>query len=394
MARHLPSAICGKNAARPSTHANRRQLDAVQRTESPHRRPAVPPKLKKLTSDMTTKHPSITVDDLWKFDRVGGISLSPDGAQAVCSVGSYSVDDNIGRTSLWLLSTLGGAPRRLTHCGDKDGQPRWSPKGDRIAFIAKREQQGKKDETAQIYVIPVDGGEAERVSNFAPGVGGFKWFPDGKRVAFIAWVWPELKGAKAQTKRLKEFNDRKTTGYVTSEAQYRFWDANLPMGRVAHLHVLDLASGRVTDLFEGSAYELPRADPDANAFDIAPDGRHIVFTHDTATEKRMDNPKVLVELQLHNGRFTPIAADAGHDFDAPRYSPDGQHIAMTCADIGTKHTMPNRLATTGIARSTARCVGRSMPARSGSLRNTGVVAICTSSSSRAGCRRWRSPAAG
>lgn len=132
------------------------------------------------------KHPSITVDDLWKFDRVGGISLSPDGAQAVCSVGSYSVDDNIGRTSLWLLSTLGGAPRRLTHCGDKDGQPRWSPKGDRIAFIAKREQQGKKDETAQLYVIPVDGGEAERVSNFAPGVGGFKWFPDGKRVAFIA----------------------------------------------------------------------------------------------------------------------------------------------------------------------------------------------------------------
>lgn len=293
---------------------------------------------------MTNKHPSITVDDLWKFERVGGLSLSPDGAQAVCSVGSYSVDDNIGRTSLWLLSTLGGAPRRLTHCSDKDGQPKWSPTGERIAFVAKREQQGKKDETAQLYVIPVDGGEAERVSNFAPGIGGFKWFPDGKRVAFIAWVWPELKGAKAQTKRLKEFNDRKTTGYVTSEAQYRFWDVNLPMGRVAHLHALDLASGRITDLFEGSPYELPRADPDANAFDISPDGRHIVFTHDAGIEKRMDNPKVLVELQLRSGRFTVIAADAGHDFDAPRYSPDGQHIAMTCADIGIKHTMPNRLA--------------------------------------------------
>ena len=193
-------------------------------------------------------------------------------------------------------------------------------------------------------MIAPDGGEARRISEFAPGVDAFKWFPDGKRIAFIAWVWPELKGTKAQAKKLKEFKDRKASGYVTSEAQYRFWDHNLPMGRVAHLHVLDVGSGRVTDLFEGTACELPRTDPDANCFDISPDGRHIVFAHDPQPQKRIENRKALVELTVRTGKFETLTADPAWDFDAPRYSPDGSHIAMSAAHTGKKHTMPGRAA--------------------------------------------------
>ena len=293
---------------------------------------------------MTDKKKPLTVDELWNFERVGGISLSPDGAQAVCSVSRYSMTENNSHSSLCLLSTFGGAARALTNCGDKDGQPAWSPTGEQIAFVAKREQQGKKDEAAQLYVIAPDGGEARRISDFAPGIEAFKWFPDGRRIAFIAWVWPELKGTKAQAKKFKEFKDRKATGYATSEAQYRFWDHNLPMGRVAHLHVLDMASGRITDLFEGTAHELPRTDPDANCFDISPDGRHVVFTHDPQLEKRIENRKALTELNLRGGKFEALTADADWDFDAPRYSPDGSHIAMSAAHTGKKHTMPGRAA--------------------------------------------------
>ncbi len=286
----------------------------------------------------------LTVDELWQFDRIGGLSLAPDGAQAVCSVSSHSMDENKSSASLWLLSTFGGAARRLTSCGEKDGQPAWSPSGEQIAFVAKREQQGKKDDAPQLYLIAPDGGEARRVTEFAPGIGAFKWFPDGKHIAFIAWVWPELKGGKAQAKKLKEFKERKATGYVTSEAQYRFWDDNLPMGRVPHLHVLELASGRITDLFEGTGYEIPRADPNADFFDISPDGRHIVFAFDPQPEKRIENRKTLVELQLRSARFAALTNDPEWDFDAPRYSPDGGHIAMTAAHTGKKHTMPNHVA--------------------------------------------------
>jgi dipeptidyl aminopeptidase/acylaminoacyl peptidase len=291
-----------------------------------------------------TKKKLLTVDDLWQIERIGGVSLSPDGAQAVCALTRFSMDENKGASSLWLLSTFGGGPRRLTSCGDKDGNAAWSPQGDRIAFIARREQEGQKDESPQLYVIAPDGGEARRVSDFAPGIDAFKWFPDGKRIAFVAWVWPDTKGTKAQARRFNEFKDRKESAYVTSEAQYRHWDRNLPMGRVPHLHVLDVATGRVRDLFEGTDFELPRADPDAHGFDISPDNGRIVFAFDPQPQKQNDHNKTLAELHLRSGKFSTLASDAAWDLEAPRYSPDGSRVAFLASHQGRKHTMPAHLA--------------------------------------------------
>jgi dipeptidyl aminopeptidase/acylaminoacyl peptidase len=286
----------------------------------------------------------IGVDDLWQLERIGSVSLSADGAQAVCAVTRHAMEANTSHANLWLLSTFGGAPRRLTSCGEKDGQPAWSPAGDRIAFIAKREQEGTKDETPQLYAIASDGGEARRLTTFGPGIEAFKWFPDGRRIAFVAWVWPDANGPKAQATRWQEWKARKASGYATSEAQYRYWDHHLPMGRVAHLHVLDVETGRTTDCFDRMPYELVRAEPDADAFDIAPDGRHLVFAYDPQPSKRIENRKALVELTLRSGRFKTLTDAPGFDFGAPRYSPDGTRIAAIASHTGLKHTMPGRLA--------------------------------------------------
>ena len=175
------------------------------------------------------KKTRITVEHLWQMDRLGAPSLSPDGAQAAVSVTSYRMEDNKSSSSLWLLSTLGGQPRRLTSCGEKDGQPRFSPAGDRIGFIAKREQEGRKDDQAQLYLIPVDGGEAQRAGQVTTGVEAFRWCPNGRQVVFVSWVWPELKGAAAQARRHETFSKRKESGYATSEAQYRHWDHHLSL---------------------------------------------------------------------------------------------------------------------------------------------------------------------
>ena len=294
------------------------------------------------------KKKNITVEDLWKMERLGAPSLSPDGAQAVAAVTRYSMEDNKSMSSLWLLSTLGGAPRALTTCGDKDGQPRWSPRGDLIAFTAKREQEGRQDKEAQLYLIAPDGGEARRAAEVATGVGGFRWCPGGDRLVFISWVWPRLKGSKAQAAQHKAFGERKETGYATSESQYRHWDRNLPQDRVAHLHLLTLGAdgkaGKVRDLFEGTAYELGRSDPSAEHFDLSPDGRRVAFAFDPAPVKRADGRFALAEMDLRSGKITVIAQHAEWDLGTPRYSPDGQRIAFTASHVGRKHTMPAHLA--------------------------------------------------
>ena len=120
------------------------------------------------------------------------------------------------------------------------------------------------------------------------GVESFKWFPDGRRLAVVSWVDPALKGQAAQAERRKLEKDRKESAYLTEEGFYRFWDHSLPMNRVPHLHVLDVASGEVRDLFEGTDFELSRAEPDADTFDISPDGRRIVFSFDPHTPKTLE----------------------------------------------------------------------------------------------------------
>ena len=292
--------------------------------------------------------PPLDIDALWQLDRLAAASLSPDGRRAVCTVTRGDLEANRSRTSLWLLDTQGQhPPRRLTTADGRHAQPAWSPRGDRIAFVASREQQGRKDEAPQLYLIAPDGGEAVRASHVATGVEAFRWRPDGRGVLFSAWVWPELKGAAAQARRLKAWRERKESGYATEEAQYREWDHNHPQGRVRHLLRLDLANpgkGRVQDLFEGTAWELPRGESTDHGFDISPDGRHVAFVCDPAPVKVGGNRQVLMEMDLATRRTRTLADDADWSFAQPRYAPDGRRLALLAARIGPDPTAPWRPA--------------------------------------------------
>ena len=118
------------------------------------------------------------VDALWALDRIGEPSLSPDGAQAVASVTRYDMEANKAQSSLWLFSTLGGEPRRLTEAGEKDGQPQWSPRGDLIAFT--RINSG----TFSIGVMRPDG-SGERILTESFLVEGPTWAPNGRVLMYF-----------------------------------------------------------------------------------------------------------------------------------------------------------------------------------------------------------------
>ena len=141
-------------------------------------------------------------------------------------------------------------------------------------------------------------------------------------------------------------------------------------------------------------------DPDANVFDIAPDGRHIVFVFDPSPQKRLDNCKALAEINVASGRSSTIAIDPAWDFEAPRYSPDGRRIAFLASNIGRRHTAPANAGADraraaagacsparGTTRSTRRCAGRPTAPRSGSPPRSAPAAISGASRSRAAARR-------
>jgi len=58
---------------------------------------------------------------------------------------------------------------------------RWSPTGDRIAYLAQ-----DSEKKSQIYVMPVHGGESVQVTHSKTPVTVLAWRPDGQALAFAA----------------------------------------------------------------------------------------------------------------------------------------------------------------------------------------------------------------
>jgi len=153
----------------------------------------------------------ITAEDLYAFHWLADPQISPDGKQVAYTYVTVNAKHDGYDTSIWLVSTTGGATRQIT-AGPRDTTPRWAPDGSRIAFVRATEKD-VKPQPGQIYVLPMDGGEARQLTDVAKGAGGPEWSPDGHTIAFTSRTDPAEKEKK---------DDEKTDVRIINRAVYRF----------------------------------------------------------------------------------------------------------------------------------------------------------------------------
>ena len=107
--------------------------------------------------------------------------LSPDGKWVV--YGTYEV----GRSNIWVLPAAGGAPHQLTTGDHVDADPRWFPRGDRIAF--------QSDRTKSLMILDFDKATGRAVGTprrvTLEEVKTFAIAEDGSRIAYLADRAPE-----------------------------------------------------------------------------------------------------------------------------------------------------------------------------------------------------------
>ena len=129
-----------------------------------------------------------TPEHVLSFKGVRDAQLSPDGGLVTYVAGDpYIVDTKRPRSAIWAVAADGGEPWRLTSGPRSDAMPRWSPDGQRLAFLSDRDEDG----ASQLYLLPRNGGEATRLTRVTGDVptgrslSSLAWSPDGARIAYL-----------------------------------------------------------------------------------------------------------------------------------------------------------------------------------------------------------------
>ena len=123
----------------------------------------------------------LSLEQIVTLHTVGESRISPDGKDVVYVVGRESVARGTKpQTQIWIAATAGGPPRRLLTADGAETEPRWSPDGATIAYLASRGSAGR-----QIHVVRRDGQGERALGEGTLGAARPEWSPDGRSLSFI-----------------------------------------------------------------------------------------------------------------------------------------------------------------------------------------------------------------
>jgi dipeptidyl aminopeptidase/acylaminoacyl peptidase len=153
--------------------------------------------------------------DVFELEVAGDPRISPDGRTVVYERRAFDIYTDNTRTALWLVGVDGSDHRPLMADGGSYAAPRWSPGGDRIAFI------GEVDGRRQILVRWLDSASTAVVSNLQHPPAHLSWSPDGNWLAFTMDI-PEKPAALAEPPAKPEGAEWAPPAKLIDSVIYRF----------------------------------------------------------------------------------------------------------------------------------------------------------------------------
>ncbi len=257
---------------------------------------------------------TITAEDLYLFNTVTGVRISPDGQHVLYTVQRVDRKTEKKYTNLWVASTTKGEARQFTMGDQHDSNGRWSPDSKQIAFLSDR---GEKDKPAQIYLIPFTGGEAGKLTHIEGEIDEISWSPDGRSLLCT------VRKQDAEALERGKDEQKKKLGVVERHYERLFYKLDgygyLPHERI-HLWIVDARTGKANQIIDGEIF-------DERNPAWSPDGKWIAFISNRHTiPDLVPDRNDLYVIPKDGGEFRKIEAPLG-DKGLPAFSPDGKLIA-------------------------------------------------------------------
>ena len=270
----------------------------------------------------------MTPEIMWKFGRLGGFSLSPDGLTVLYTVTDIDLQTEARRTNIFKIPAAGGDPVQLTTEGGSS--PQWFNEGKSIAFLSG----------GNLFIMNADGTEKKAVEGFKD-FESFSISPDCKKIYFTRRV-------KLDQTANEKHSLPKAKVRIIDDLMYRHWNYWSDYS-YSHIIVASFTATAVSgekDIMEGQKFESPTSPYfDETEISWSPDSKYIAYTTKRLRgrdDARSTNSDIML-YEVSSGKEINISeSNRGYD-KYPVFSPDGSKIAYQSMERNGYEADLNRL---------------------------------------------------
>ncbi len=255
--------------------------------------------------------------DIFNIEYASDVQISPNGGTVAYARRTNDIMVDKARSNIWLVNANGEDHRPLLSGRADYSFPRWSPDGDRIAYISSVEG------SPQLYVKWLSSGDTALITNLTEAPSDLAWSPDGRSIAFVMDEMVK-KEPFAKLPKKPEGADWAEPFNTIEEMRYRFDGEGFLKPAYTHIFVVPADGGAARRLTSGDFnHEGPLS--------WSSDSKSIVFSanrNENWERETVESDVFRIDL---DGTLHQITSKGGAESE-PVVSPSGRQIAYVGAE--------------------------------------------------------------